>query len=226
MDGVCCSENLRCGVGRTAGQSQTSIEGGLVQRVVGGVSGLAGAGDLSGGVGDLRGGIGDFRAGVIGLNGGDSVLGGGNTGVIGAISDSALTADVPRSGRVSTRKTVRFIGPMAGGTRSVFRQSGGSARTILADSIGRAVGGTIIGTSKMGDSTRGKLQRLLKYFKPISPLVHFRTEILNLTAVAGVGSSPTRVTCGTSQVLLAGVSDGFLGVLPRFAPPTDWLVSI
>ena len=39
----------------------------------------------------------------------------------------------------------------------------------------------------------------------------------HLTAVAGVGSSPALVICGTSQVLLAGVSGGFPGVLP-FCP--------
>ena len=36
----------------------------------------------------------------------------------------------------------------------------------------------------------------------------------NLTAVTGVGSSPALATCETSQVLLAGVSGGFRGVLP------------
>ena len=30
-----------------------------------------------------------------------------------------------------------------------------------------------------------------------------------------------RVTCGTSQVLLAGVSGGFSPGTPVFAPPTD-----
>ena len=35
-----------------------------------------------------------------------------------------------------------------------------------------------------------------------------------LTAVTGVGSSPALATCETSQVLLAGVSGGFPGVLP------------
>ena len=43
--------------------------------------------------------------------------------------------------------------------------------------------------------------------------------------MSGVGSSPALATCETSQVLLAGVSGGFPGVLP-FAPPIDWLVSI
>ena len=47
----------------------------------------------------------------------------------------------------------------------------------------------------------------------------------NLTAVSGVGSSPALATCETSQVLLAGVSGGFPGVLP-FRPPIDWLVSM
>ena len=32
-------------------------------------------------------------------------------------------------------------------------------------------------------------------------------------------------TCGTSQVLLAGVSGGFSPGTPVFAPPTDWPVS-
>ena len=35
-----------------------------------------------------------------------------------------------------------------------------------------------------------------------------------LEPVAGVGLSPALVIYGTSQVLLAGVSDGFPGVLP------------
>ena len=36
----------------------------------------------------------------------------------------------------------------------------------------------------------------------------------HLTAVSGVNSSPALATCETSQVLLAGVSGGFPGVLP------------
>ena len=32
-------------------------------------------------------------------------------------------------------------------------------------------------------------------------------------------------TCGTSQVLLAGVPGGFSPGTPVFAPPTDWPVS-
>ena len=32
--------------------------------------------------------------------------------------------------------------------------------------------------------------------------------------MGGVGSSPALVICGTSKVLLAGVSGGFPGVLP------------
>ena len=47
----------------------------------------------------------------------------------------------------------------------------------------------------------------------------------HLTAVSGVGSSPALATCETSQVLLAGVSDGFSRGSPVFAPPTDWPVS-
>ena len=37
---------------------------------------------------------------------------------------------------------------------------------------------------------------------------------LYFTAVSGVGSSPALATCETSQILLAGVSGGFPGVLP------------
>ena len=43
--------------------------------------------------------------------------------------------------------------------------------------------------------------------------------------MSGVGSSPALATCETSQVLLAGVSGGFPGVLP-FRPRIDWLVSM
>ena len=48
---------------------------------------------------------------------------------------------------------------------------------------------------------------------------------LKIFFVSGVGSSPALATCETSQVLLAGVSGGFPGVLP-FRPPIDWLVSM
>ena len=45
-----------------------------------------------------------------------------------------------------------------------------------------------------------------------------RSESFNhFTTVSGVGSSPALATCETSQVLLAGVSGGFPGVLP-FCP--------
>ena len=46
-------------------------------------------------------------------------------------------------------------------------------------------------------------------------LIHFNecVYIIRL-AVTGVGSSPALATCETSQVLLAGVSGGFPGVLP------------
>ena len=40
------------------------------------------------------------------------------------------------------------------------------------------------------------------------------------TAVIDMGSSSTRVTCGTSQILLAGVSGGFYRGTTVFAPPT------
>ena len=47
----------------------------------------------------------------------------------------------------------------------------------------------------------------------------------HLTAVTGVGLSPALATCETSHVLLVSVSGGFPGY-SRFAPPTDWVVSI
>ena len=47
----------------------------------------------------------------------------------------------------------------------------------------------------------------------------------HLTAVSGVGLSPTQGTCETSQVLLAGVPGGFSWGSPVFTPPTDWPVS-
>ena len=41
-----------------------------------------------------------------------------------------------------------------------------------------------------------------------------------------LGSSPTRGTCETKQVLLAGVTGVFFsGFLVFFTPPTDWPVS-
>ena len=46
----------------------------------------------------------------------------------------------------------------------------------------------------------------------------------HLTAVSGVGSSPTRGTCETSQVLLVGVTCGFSRGSIVFAP-TDWSVT-
>ena len=46
-----------------------------------------------------------------------------------------------------------------------------------------------------------------------------------LTAVTGVGSSPALATCETRHVLLSGGQVVFPGY-SRFAPPTDWLVSI
>ena len=53
--------------------------------------------------------------------------------------------------------------------------------------------------------------------KMVHNLVSDIGQYFLLTAVTGVGSSPTLATCETSQVLLAGVSDGFPGVLP-FCP--------
>ena len=147
-DGVCCLESVSCGVGRTAGLSQTASGSGLIQRVIGGASSLPVVSDLRGGVPDLRFGASDLRGGVSDVRVGD-------TAMIG----SALTAGVPPSGRVFTRETVSVIEPMGGGTRSVFRQSGVVAGTVI-DSMGRAVGGSpgmMIGTSVFGDSTRGKL---------------------------------------------------------------------
>ena len=46
-----------------------------------------------------------------------------------------------------------------------------------------------------------------------------------LTAVTGVGLSPSLATCETSQVLLAGVSGGFSLGFPVFVLSTDWPVS-
>ena len=43
-------------------------------------------------------------------------------------------------------------------------------------------------------------------------------------AVSGVGSNPALATCETSQVLLAGVSGGFPGVLPF--RPTNRLICL
>ena len=48
-------------------------------------------------------------------------------------------------------------------------------------------------------------------------IFHNRAEPLDhLTAVSGVGTSPTRCTCETSQVLLAGVPGVFFSGLSRF----------
>ena len=43
----------------------------------------------------------------------------------------------------------------------------------------------------------------------------------NLTAVSGVGLSPTRGTCETSQFRLVGVQGGLSRGSPVFAPPND-----
>ena len=62
-----------------------------------------------------------------------------------------------------------------------------------------------------------------KQFGPISGLAApvaewvrslYFSALNHLSAVSGVGSSPALATCETSQVLLAGVSGGFPGVLP------------
>ena len=47
-------------------------------------------------------------------------------------------------------------------------------------------------------------------------LVVKSADISFLTALSGLGSSPTQCICKTSQVLLAGVPGGFLWVLPFF----------
>ena len=44
--------------------------------------------------------------------------------------------------------------------------------------------------------------------------LYFTNTAVTNTAVTGVGSSPALATYDTSQVLLEGVSGGFLGVLP------------
>ena len=46
------------------------------------------------------------------------------------------------------------------------------------------------------------------------PMITSVIETKILTTVSGVGSSPALATCETRQVLLAGVSGGFPGVLP------------
>ena len=51
----------------------------------------------------------------------------------------------------------------------------------------------------------------------VSQVLNHQYSFDHLTAVSGVGSSPALATCETSQVLLAGVSGGFPGVLP-FSP--------
>ena len=43
--------------------------------------------------------------------------------------------------------------------------------------------------------------------------------------MSGVGSSPTRGTCETSQALLADVSGGFSRGPPVSAPPVDWRIA-
>ena len=64
----------------------------------------------------------------------------------------------------------------------------------------------------MAEKTHTKENRYL------SPLYFQRSESFDhLTAVSAVGLSPALATCETSQVLLAGVSGGFPGVLP-FCP--------
>ena len=78
------------------------------------------------------------------------------------------------------------------------------------------VGGTIFCSRHLGHMT--KMAATPIYGKNPS-------KIFFLTAVTGVGSIPALATCETSQVLLAGVSGGFPGVLP-FRPPIDWLVSM
>ena len=53
-----------------------------------------------------------------------------------------------------------------------------------------------------------------------------RYKTTNITAVSGVGSSPTRGTSEKNQVLLAGVPGAFSRGSPVFVPPTDLPVSI
>ena len=50
--------------------------------------------------------------------------------------------------------------------------------------------------------------------------IGFEMKVNFLTTVSSVGSSPTRSTCETSQVLLAGMPGGF-----SLPPPTDLPVS-
>ena len=58
------------------------------------------------------------------------------------------------------------------------------------------------------------LRALIFYYR-VLPFDH-------LTAVSGVGSSPTRGTCEISQVLLEEVPGVFSRGSPVFPPPTDW----
>ena len=46
------------------------------------------------------------------------------------------------------------------------------------------------------------------------------------TAMSGEGSSPALATCETRQVLLAGLSGGFPGLLPFRPTHRFWLVSM
>ena len=49
---------------------------------------------------------------------------------------------------------------------------------------------------------------------PVAEWVRSLYFSAHLTAVSGIGSSPALATCKTRQVLLAGMSGGFPGVLP------------
>ena len=57
-----------------------------------------------------------------------------------------------------------------------------------------------------------------------SMLISYSYLLIFMIEMLYVGSSPALATCETSQVLLAGVSGGFPGVLPF--RPIDWVVSM
>ena len=64
--------------------------------------------------------------------------------------------------------------------------------------------------------TNGPGELKIKEAAPVAERVRslYFSALNHLTAVSGVGSSPALARCETRQVLLAGVSGGFPGVLP------------
>ena len=72
--------------------------------------------------------------------------------------------------------------------------------------------GRVRGNKNISGGPRGRVVKVADF----SALNH--SIISPLWVRASLGA---RVTCGTSQVLLAGVSGGFSPGTPVFAPPTD-----